>query len=144
MLFVLVAPVGCQQSTPDFIEVIAIFPAESGSPPPTGAWGAPGGIIDPYPERVQRVFSLGDKMYLGLRISSKIKANVTFSKFTYFKKETRKEIEAGSPGDLMRAWEPGQVDLLAFNSPWPVPEQPGEYQVRVYLDKQVVSCTFLL
>ena len=32
MVLVLLAPVGCQQSTPDVVEVIAIFPAESGSP----------------------------------------------------------------------------------------------------------------
>lgn len=134
----LLAPVGCQQGTPDVVEVIAIFPAESGAPPPTGAW-AYDRKIDPHPERIQRVFSLGDKMYLGLRISSKIEANVTFSRFTYFNKETGEEIEIGSPSDLMRAWEPGQVNLLAFNNPWPVPEEPGEYQVRVYLDNNVIA-----
>ena len=78
-------------------------------------------------------------MYLGLRISSKIKANVKFSKFTYFNKETGEEIGIGSPSDLMRAWELGQVDLLAFNNPWPVPEEPGDYQVRIYLDNTVVA-----
>jgi len=136
----LVAPVtGCQPSTPDVVEVIAIFPAESGAPPPTGAWGSPGVTIDPHPDRVQRVFSPGDKMYLGLRISSKIKANVIFSRFTYFNKETGEEIAVGSPSDLMRAWEPGQVDLLAFNNPWSVPEEPGEYRVRVYLDNEVIA-----
>ncbi|MFC1968788.1 serine protease, partial [Chloroflexota bacterium] len=140
VLVVLLASVaGCQQSTPDVVEVIAIFPAESGAPPPTGAWGSPGGSIDPHPDRVQRVFSPGDKMYLGLRISSKIEANVTFSRFTYFNKETGEEIEVGSSSDLVRAWGPGQVNLLAFNNPWPVPDEPGEYQVGIYLDNKVVA-----
>ena len=135
MVLVLLAPVGCRQSTPDVVEVIAIFPAESGAPPPTGAWGSPGGLIDPHPDRVQRVFSPGDKMYLGLRISGKIKANVTFSRFTYFNRDTGEEVGVGSPSDLMRAWEPGQVDLLAFTNPWQVPDEDGEYELRRRIKK---------
>jgi len=73
MVLVLLAPAGCQQSTPDVVEVISIFQAESGAPPPTGAWGSPGGLVNPHPDRIQRVFSPGDKMFLGLRISNKIK-----------------------------------------------------------------------
>jgi len=139
MTLVTLASVGCQQSTPDIVEVIAIFPAESGSPPPTGAWGSPDVSANPHPERVQRVFNLGDRMFLGLRISSKIKENVTFSRFTYFNKETGEQIEVGSPSDLTREWEPGQVALLAFNNPWPVPDESAGYQVRIYVGTRVVA-----
>lgn len=78
-------------------------------------------------------------MYLGLRISNEIETSVTFSRFTYFNNETGEEIEVGSPRDLMRAWEPGQVNLLAFNNPWSVPNEPGEYEVRIYLYTRVIA-----
>ena len=81
MTLVTLVPAGCQLSAPDIIEVIAIFPAESGSPPPTGAWGSPGVSANPHPERVQRVFSPGDRMYLGLRVNNEIETSVTFSRF---------------------------------------------------------------
>lgn len=139
MVLVLLAPVGCQQSTPDVVEVIAIFSAESGAPPPTSGWAMPGAQANPHPNRVQRVFSPGDKMFLGLSISSKVKANVTFSRFTYFNQDTGEEIEMGSPGDLMKVWEPGQVDLLAFDNPWQVPDESGNYQVRIYFDDTMIA-----
>lgn len=135
MVLVLLAPAGCQQSSPDVIEVITVFPAEPGASPPSGTWGSPGGLIDPQPDRVQRVFSAGDKMYLGLRISNKIKANVTFSRFAYFNQDTGEEVGVGSPSDLMRAWKPGQVDLLAFTNPWQVPDEDGEYELRRRIKK---------
>lgn len=141
MIPVLVAPIGCRQNTPEVVEVIAIFKAQPGYPPPPGGWGVPrsGEEIDPHPDRVQQVFDPGDKMYLGLRISDKIKEEVAFSGFTYFNRETGEETETGSPEDLSGVWEPGQLGLLAFNNPWPVPDEPGEYQVRIYLDNNIVA-----
>jgi len=139
----LLTPVGCQQSTPDVIKVIAIFPAESGAPVPTSGWAMPGAQANPHPDRVQRVFSPGDKMFLGLSISSKVKANVTFSRFAYFNQDTGEEMAVGTPSDLMKAWEPGQVDLLAFNNPWAVPEQPGEYEVRIYMKESIVASAII-
>ncbi|MDD5287997.1 MAG: S1C family serine protease [Dehalococcoidales bacterium] len=131
--------VGCHQSTPDVVELIAIFLAEPGAPLPIGTWGAPDGLINPHPDQIQRVFNPGDKMYFGMRISSKIEEQVTFSRFTYFNKETGEEIDVGSSSDLMEVWESGQVGLLAFNNPWLVPDEPGEYQVRLYLDDAMIA-----
>jgi len=116
--------------------IIHIFKAQPGAPLPPGGWGVPGA---PYPEGIQQVFAAGDKMYIGLRISRDIETNITFSKFTYFNKETGNEVEVGSASDLMRAWEPGQVDFLAFDNPWSVPEEPGYYQLNAYVDSEVVA-----
>jgi S1-C subfamily serine protease len=137
MALVTLAPVGCQQSTPDIIEVIAIFPAESGSPPPTGAW-AYDRKSDPHPDRIQRVFNLGDRMFLGLRISEHLEADITFSEYTFFNRDTAKEIEVGLPGAL-GPFEPGRVILAGFENPWMVPADPGNYELRIYLDNKVVA-----
>jgi S1-C subfamily serine protease len=137
MLPVLVAPFGCQQSTPDVVEVIAIFPAESGAPPPTGAW-AYDRKIDPHPERIQRVFNLGDRMYLGLRISERLETDITFSRYTLFNRDTGEEVEAGLPGDL-GPFEPGRATLAGFQNPWILPADPGNYELRVYVDNTVIA-----
>jgi hypothetical protein len=131
MTLVTLAPAGCQQSAPDIIEVITIFPAESGSPPPTGAW-AYDRKSDPHPDRIQRVFNLGDRMFLGLRISEHLEADITFSKYTFFNRDKGKEVEAGLPGDL-GPFEPGQITLAGFQNPWKVPADPGNYEMRIYL-----------
>jgi len=138
MVLVLLAPAGCQQSSPDVIEVIAIFPAEPGASPPSGAWGSPGGLIDPHPDRVQRVFNLGDRMYLGLRISEQLETDITFSRYTFFNRDTGEEVEAGLPGDL-GPFEPGRATLAGFQNPWMVPADPGNYELRVYLDNTVIA-----
>ena len=137
MVLLLAAPIGCQQSTPDVVEVIAIFPAESGSPPPTGAW-AYDRKSDPHPDRIQRVFNLGDRMFLGLRISEHLEADITFSKYTFFNRDTAKEIEVNSLGDL-GPFEPGRATLVGFENPWMVPADPGNYELRIYLDNKVIA-----
>jgi len=137
MVLVLLAPVGCQQSTPDVVEVISIFKAESGAPPPTGAW-AYDRKIDPHPDRIQRVFNLGDRMYLGLRISEQLETDITFSRYTFFNRDTGEEVEAGLPGDL-GPFELGRATLAGFQNPWMVPADPGNYELRVYLDNTVIA-----
>jgi len=137
MTLVMLAPAGCQQSTPDVVEVIAIFPAGSGSPPPTGAW-AYDRKVDPHPDQIQRVFNLGDRMFLGLRISEQLKADITFSKYTFFNRDTAKEIEVSLPGDL-GPFEPGRATLAGFQNPWILPADPGNYELRVYLNNTVIA-----
>jgi hypothetical protein len=150
LIFLLSAPLsGCRLirplingNAPDkTVGIIRIFKAEPGAPPPTGGWSLQSATTNPNGEEIP-VFAAGDKMYIGMRISSKIKTNITFSKFTYFNKETKEmntEVEVGSSSDLMKVWGPGQVDLLAFDSPWPVPDDPGYYQLNVYLDSEIVA-----
>jgi len=140
-LLLITSVAGCQQSTPDVIEVINIFKAESGSPPPTGAW-AYDRKIDPHPDRIQRVFNLGDRMYLGLRISEQLETDITFSRYTFFNRDTGEEVEAGLPGDL-GPFEPGRATLAGFQNPWMVPADPGNYELRVYLDNTVIASAML-
>jgi len=136
-ILAMLAPVGCRESTPDVVEVITIFPAGSGSPPPTGVW-AWDGKIDPHPDRIQEVFNLGDRMYLGLRISEQLETDITFSKYTFFNRDTAKEIEVSSLGDL-GPFEPGRATLVGFENPWMVPADPGNYELRIYLDNKVIA-----
>ena len=135
-LLLIISVVGCQQSTLDVVEVISIFPAESGAPPPTGVW-AYDRKIDPHPDRIQRVFNLGDRMYLGLRISEQLETDITFSRYTFFNRDTGEEVEAGLPGDL-GPFEPGRATLAGFQNPWILPADPGNYELRVYLDTTVI------
>ena len=117
--------------------VIHIFEAQPGTPSPPMGWGAPGA---PQPEGIQQVFAVGDKMFLGIVINKNIKTNIKFFKFTYFVKgvPVEEETSIGSSSDLMKVWSPGEADLLAFNDPWPVPNQPGYYQLNAYIDSQNV------
>jgi len=137
VLVVLASVAGCQQSAPSVVEVIAIFSAGSGSPPPTGAW-AYDRKIDPHPDQIQRVFNLGDRMYLGLRISERLETDITFSRYTLFNRDTGEEVEAGLPGDL-GPFEPGRATLAGFQNPWMLPADPGNYELRVYLDNTVIA-----
>ena len=138
-IYLLLVPlIGCKATDP--VEIIQVFKTKSANPlPPTGGWGISDGPINPYPEGIQQVFSIGDRLFIGLRISNEIKTNVIFSKFTYYNKVTSIEVEVGFPSDTMKVWEPGQVDLLALNNPWSIPSGTGDYQLRVYLDNKIVA-----
>lgn len=128
---------GCSSQS-DVVEVIHIFKAQSPSyPPPPGGWALmPTG---PHPAAIQEVFDPGDKMNLGLVISSQIKTDVTFSRFTFFNKGTGTEAEVeSSPGDL-GPFGPGSKVHLAFLDPWDIPSEAGEYEIRVYLGDEVVA-----
>ena len=87
VLLLLASVVGCQQQAPDVIEVIRIFKAESPDyPPPPGGWISMS--TGPHPAEIQELFDPGEKMFLGLVINERIKNEVTFSRFTFFNKET--------------------------------------------------------
>jgi hypothetical protein len=81
-------------------------------------------------------------MLVVLSINGKLKSNVTFSRYTFLNKETGQEVDVGSPEDLM-VWEPGQIALINFGDPWAVPDQPGLYELRVYVEnRNVASAVF--
>lgn len=124
---------GCSK-TPEPIDYIEIF-KERQTVPPSFGLGAP---IDPFPDGIQETFSKDDRMFIGLVISEENKNNITFDKFTYYNRNTEQEIEISEVGDS-RTFKPGQITLVAFDNPWSVPEQPGTYEFRVYLDNEIVA-----
>lgn len=147
MVLLLVAPVvGCKQEpwqeTNDIVEVIRIFKAESPDyPPPPGGWISMS--TGPHPSKIQEVFDPGDKMFLGLVISEQIMNEVKFSRFTFFNKDTGTEEEIVASPDDLGSFEPGRGFLTGFQNPWEVPDENGEYEVRVYLgDKVIASALF--
>ena len=93
----------------------------------------------PHPSKIQEVFDPRDKMFLGLVISEQITNEVKFSRFTFFNKGTGTEEEiVASPGDL-GPFEPGRGSLTGFQNAWEVPDENGEYELRLYLGDEVVA-----
>ena len=93
---------------------------------------------DPHPDSVQGPFSPGDRVNLLLVISKEIKETVTFTRYAFANKRTGREVEVGEPEEL-GPFEPGQIRVISFNNPWLVPEQPDIYELRIYLDDDVVA-----
>jgi hypothetical protein len=77
-------------------------------------------------------------MFLGLVMSKRLKEDVTFSRYTFFNKATGKEVEIEATNEL-GPFEPGAILEVALQNPWPVPSEPGTYEVRIYLDDKVVA-----
>ena len=125
--------IGC--TAPNPVNGIVVRKALPSHHPPGGSFV---GLKNPHPTEVQAVFQRGDKMVVLLSISKKLKSEVTFTRYTFFNKETGQEVDIGSPEDFA-AWEPGQVDWINLGNPWAVPEQSGEYEVRVYMNENVVA-----
>jgi hypothetical protein len=124
---------GCLK-IPEPIDYIEIF-KERQTVPPSFGLGAP---INPHPEGIQETFSKDDRMFIGLVISEENKNNVTFNRYTFYNRETEQEKEIPK-NDGSRLFKPGQITLVAFDDPWLVPEQPGIYEFRVYLDNEIVA-----
>lgn len=136
-VLVLLLPIaGCQQPH-DVVENIHIMKADPpGYPPPPSGWALK--PADPHAAYVQAVFEPREKMMLGLVISDRVKREVTFSRFTFFNKGTGAEVEVPSPDDL-GPFEPGGTHLMGYPDPWDIPDEDGEYELRVYLADEVVS-----
>jgi hypothetical protein len=130
-LFLFTFVIGC--STPNPVQTIIILPRPSGNAIPPGGWDLDPST-NPFPSKVQEVFQPGQELIIGLKINEKLKNNVTFSKVTLFNRETMDEVEVLS-SDL-GPFEPGQAPYLPY---FAVPNEKGSYEVRIYLDQEVVA-----
>jgi hypothetical protein len=94
----LIQVAGCSKA-PAPVYFIEIFKARPVLPPSfaVGIWIMP---PNPNPEHVQEVLNPGDKIYIGLVINRENKENITFSKYTFFGRDTGQEIEVGAPSEL--------------------------------------------
>jgi len=109
-VFLSTVPVGCQQKT-DVIENIHIFHAQSPDyPPPPGGWISQS--TGSHPTMIQRLFDPGDKIFLGLVIREDVEDKVTFSRVTFFNRETSIEEEIVVSSDDLGPFEPGWKGLL--------------------------------
>jgi hypothetical protein len=127
--------ISCAPRSP--VDAIYIFKARINQHVPSGEFS---GAVNPnpHPEGIQKTFSQGESLFLILSMRDDLKENVIFSQYTFYNKETKIEVDTGSPEDF-ETWEAGQTNLVAFNKPWPVPDQPGIYELRVYLGKRIVA-----
>jgi hypothetical protein len=92
---------------------------------------------DPMPATKWEFLS-SEKLYVGIRMSKDLKENVTFTKFTYFNKDTFVETTVGFPKEL-GPYEPGQLQLLNLYDKWTLPTEHGSYEFRIYLGERIVS-----
>jgi|WetSurMetagenome_2_1015567.scaffolds.fasta_scaffold09211_3 hypothetical protein len=126
---------GCADSGP--VKGIAIVKFY-GNGAPTGPFEA---LSDPHPTG-QSVFQSGDKSYVILSVNENQQNPITFSRYTFYNQKTEQEVDFGSSKDF-DSWEAGQIDLINSQNPWNVPEQPGKYELRIYLvDKITASAVF--
>ncbi len=95
--------------------------------------------VSPIPRQtwVARTFTPGDKVLLDLLFFT-TDAPVTFSRFALFDRQTSQETTL--TGDL-GPFGPFTDDALHTpqEGPWPVPDTPGIYELRVYQDSQIVA-----
>jgi len=136
-IFLSTMTVGCQQKTTDIIQNITIFRWEFGDFVPPGGWTFH--ITGSHPTEVQELFDPGDKMNLGLVINRQVKDDITFSKFTFFNKETGTEEEVRAAPKDYGTFEPSGEYYLGYKSPWEVPDEDGKYELRLYIGDEVVA-----
>ena len=129
--------VGCCLST-ETVETIRVRIAEPDESPPPGVWL--GGDTGPYPEDVQEVFKPGQKMMLGLILGEQLpEGEITFSGFAFYNKGTGVEEEVPVSPDVLGPWEQGGRIIINYPEIWEVPSEEGEYELRVYVDDDVIA-----
>ncbi len=142
-------PVPAQPQNP--VEVIQIFKGRVQTSPPStqimvrpGAGWDSGLPVDPHPANVQGVFSMADKVFLGIRFAPG--KEVTFSKYTLLTRGTGEEVKidwrqtglgVGVPASDLGPFE-GQA-FPFFDNPLSVPREPGTYEIRAYVDDVVAA-----
>jgi hypothetical protein len=118
------------------VDSIQLFKAQDKPGIPTGGWLV-GSKKNPMPGIVYK-FSSSAKIFCGIRLDKNLKENVTFTKYTFFNKNTSGEVNVGQ-AEQLGPFQPGQTPLIAFDNPWAAPTQKGQYEFRIYLDNHMVS-----
>ncbi len=137
MVLVLLAPVGCQQKTTDIIQNITIFKWGFGDFVPPGGWTFHS--TGPHPTEVKELFDPGDKMNLGLVIDRQTKNDIIFSRFTFYNRQTGAEQEVVAAPKDYGPFEPNGEFFLGYKNPWQVPDEDGEYELRLYMGDELVA-----
>jgi len=119
------------------IQNITIFKWEFQDFVPPGGWTFH--TTGPHPTEVQELFDPGDKMNLGLVIDRQTKNDITFSKFTFYNRQTGAEQEVVAAPKDYGPFEPAGEYFLGYKNPWQVPDEDGEYALRLYIGDEVVA-----
>jgi len=137
LVFLLTVTVGCQQKTTDIIQNITIFKWKFGDFVPPGGWTF--STTGPHPTEVQELFDPGDKMNLGLVINRQIKDDITFSRFTFYNRQTGAKQEVVAALKDYGPYDPDGEYFLGYKNPWEVPGKDGEYELRLYMGDELVA-----
>jgi hypothetical protein len=96
--------------------------------------------LAPRPTGIARTFAPGDEMILDiLFLDNQVKKSVTFSQYALFNRQTSQETTL--PGELgpFGPWPANGGLAQLREGPWPVPDEPGVYEIRVYLGGSVIN-----
>lgn len=94
---------------------------------------------NPHPEGIVRTFLTGDNIILDIGFSE-IKEPIIFSRYVLINRDTSNGTETSLPGKLGPFGPRARDGILQIKEgPWPVPDQPGIYELRVYFGDNVVA-----
>ncbi len=129
---------GCASPEPVFdISVEKVEQPPPGPPLP----GTPPSLPltpEPHPTEVQQVFQPGDVMYVFIVVNPRLSKSVSFSKYTVFNRKSKAETDL-PPNGSFGPYNPGTGFAVAYEDPWTVPAEPGNYEFRVYVGSKVVA-----
>ena len=127
---------GCQYTTPvKNINLGKAALSETGTPPPSGIWMSfPSG---PYNDTVYS-FNRGEEILIYIELESRLEAPTTFTKFTFYNKETGNEVTIELLDDL-GAFEAEESHIWHTQAP----NKDGEYELRIYINKRIVASALL-
>ncbi|OGN87225.1 MAG: hypothetical protein A2158_02520 [Chloroflexi bacterium RBG_13_46_14] len=133
---------GCSTQTSVLIDRITVMKEPLDHLLPTGQFGTMPEKPVPQSTVVGSPYHPGDRIFIILAVSKNLKDEITLSRFTFYNQETKEEIDLPIPEGL-EPFKPGQISDVAFNDSWTVPDEPGNYELRVYAGEQkVISATF--
>lgn len=114
-------------------------------PPPAPTSGWTFRKTGPHPSDIQKTFNQDDTMYVGLVFNQYIHGEIYLSGITTFNVETGDEEPISVPADDLGPFDPGDKCTLGFMNPWPVPDEAGTYELRLYADdKMIASALFVV
>jgi hypothetical protein len=91
----------------------------------------------PYSSEVQQTFVSGDNLTLYIILTG-VKKAVTFSRYAFYNRETSQETKTSLPANLcpFGPWDDGGTYYFEVGQ-WPVPNEIGTYEMRVYLGDKI-------
>jgi hypothetical protein len=139
VLLTLLPLVACnRQPNPVYSISIEKVKVEPPGPPSTGPLPGVPLTQEPYSTRVQQVFQPGDRMFVFIFTNPRLTKSVTFSKYTFFNRQNKVETSL-PPNGSFGPFDPSTGFSVAQENPWTVPAQPGQYELRVYVEARIVG-----
>ncbi len=77
-------------------------------------------------------------MYVFIVVNPRLSKSVSFSKYAVVNRQSKVDMEL-PPNGSFGPYNPGTGFAVAYEDPWTVPAQPGNYEFRVYDGSSVVA-----